>query len=264
MDFSSLFDLSGPPGWAVTAFLGLVLGSFSSAMTWRIPRGISWVSARSACPSCQHVLSVPDLVPLFSWLFLRGRCRHCGAAIGWRYPLIECVTLLACLALYGMHGLNPASLTLMVAVPFLVAMVAIDLEFMIIPDQINIILGVLGLIFILLGAQAPLAALTGAALSALVYAGLVFIVGWVLTKVLKKEALGFGDVKFFAAAGIWLGLDLLPVFMMLSGLVGVLMGLFWKIILKEDRFPFGPALIVSFAICLLFSGQIRGFWTVLF
>lgn len=260
MDYLPLFDVSGPPGWVVAVLLGLVLGSFASAMTWRIPRGISWVSARSACPACQHVLSVPDLVPLFSWLFLRGKCRHCRSKIGWRYPAIECVTLLACLILYGLHGFGPASLVMMVGVPFLVALVAIDLEFMILPDQINIILGVLGGAFIFLEAAAPVPALASAALAAVIYAGLVFIVGWVLTKILKKDALGFGDVKFFAVAGIWLGLDLLPVFLMLAGLVGVGMGIFWKIILHQDRFPFGPALIVSFMACLLFNSQIRGFW----
>ena len=263
MELFPLFDLSGPPGWVAAVFLGLILGSFSSAMTWRIPRGISWVSSRSACPSCQHVLSAPDLVPLLSWIFLRGRCRHCRAAIGWRYPLIELVTLLICLMLYGLHGFTLASLVVMLAVPFLVALVAIDLEFMILPDQINIILGILGAIFVFLGAYAPFKALASAVMAAVIYAGLVFGVSWGLGKVLKKEALGFGDVKFFAVAGMWLGLDLLPVFLMMSGLIGVGMGLFWKIILRQNRFPFGPALIASFAVCLLFGSQIRGFWAFL-
>ncbi len=259
MDFLSLMALSGPPAWVVTAFLGLVFGSFASAMAYRIPRDVSWVSARSACTSCGHVLSALDLVPFFSWMFLRGRCRHCRAAICWRYPMIELCTLLACLLVQGMMGFHLASIILMMAMPFLVAMIAIDIEFMILPDQINIILGVLGAVFVVLTSPyAPFLALKYAVLGAALYAGLVFVVGWVLGRVLKKEALGLGDVKFFAVAGVWLGVGLLPAFLILSGVCGVIMGAFWKVILKKDVFPFGPALIVSFVLCVLFQGQIQG------
>ncbi|MCB1538670.1 MAG: prepilin peptidase [Alphaproteobacteria bacterium] len=69
--------------------LGLCLGSFATALVYRLPRGLNWTTERSRCPSCGHALGVPDLVPVFSWLFLRGRCRHCGTRIPARYPLIE-------------------------------------------------------------------------------------------------------------------------------------------------------------------------------
>lgn len=78
---------------------GLIIGSFATALVYRLPRGLDWVSARSRCPSCGHVLGVPDLVPVFSWLFLRGRCRHCGTKIPARYPLIELSFGLAAAAL---------------------------------------------------------------------------------------------------------------------------------------------------------------------
>jgi leader peptidase (prepilin peptidase)/N-methyltransferase len=205
------------------------------------------------------VLSTPDLIPFFSWALLRGRCRHCRARIGWRYPVIELCTMLACLLVQGMMGLHAASIILMIAMPFLVAMIAIDLEFMILPDQINIILGVLGAVFIALNSvYAPFLALKHGLIAAAIYAGLVFIVGWVLGRVLKKEALGLGDVKFFAVAGLWLGVGLLPAFLMLSGVCGVIMGAFWKVIVKKDVFPFGHALIVSFVLCVLFQAQIQG------
>ncbi len=68
---------------------GLCLGSFMTALVYRLPRGLNWTTDRSRCPSCGHALGVPDLVPVFSWLALRGRCRHCRTPIPARYPLIE-------------------------------------------------------------------------------------------------------------------------------------------------------------------------------
>jgi prepilin signal peptidase PulO-like enzyme (type II secretory pathway) len=72
--------------------LGLIFGSFLTAVTYRVPRGLDWVSARSKCTACGHALGVLDLIPVFSWLFLRGKCRHCGVKISARYPLIELST----------------------------------------------------------------------------------------------------------------------------------------------------------------------------
>ena len=262
MELPFAIDLAGWPAWIVTGFLGLIFGSFASAMTYRIPRNISWVSARSACPSCSHSLSAPDLVPFFSWAFLRGRCRHCRAAIGWRYPMIELATLVLCLSVCGLYGFHWAALVLMIAMPFLVALVAIDLEFMILPDQLNAILAVLGICYVVLTSDyAPLPALGQSLGAGAFFAGLVFMIGWTMSKILKKDALGFGDVKFFAVAGIWLGVVFLPAFLVLSGVIGVVIGIFWKFILRQDRFPFGPALIVSFTLCVLFSEQIQVFLT---
>lgn len=252
--------MAGPPGWVMAGLLGLVFGSFASAMTYRIPRHISWVTDRSACPSCHHHLTFLDLIPFFSWAFLRGRCRHCLAAIGWRYPVIELATLVLCLLSFWAYGFSWVALVLMASMPFLVALAAIDLEHMILPDQLNIIMGLFGLLFVVLtGGTVPHALLAGA-----VYAGLVFAIGWILSKLLKKEALGFGDVKFFTVAGIWLGIAFLPVFLILSGVFGVGIGVIWKYFLKKDLFPFGPALIASLAAGVIFNAQIQAFWPQIF
>ncbi|MBU6234619.1 MAG: A24 family peptidase [Alphaproteobacteria bacterium] len=69
--------------------LGTCLGSFVTALQYRLPRNLNWTTDRSRCTSCKHTLGAPDLVPVFSWLFLKGRCRHCGTRIHWRYPVIE-------------------------------------------------------------------------------------------------------------------------------------------------------------------------------
>lgn len=235
--------------------LGLCLGSFATAMIARIPQGRSWIASRtkaerSACPHCDHQLSALDLVPLLSWLLLRGRCRYCRKPIGWRYPATECLTLLLCVAVYGAWGWTGQGIVLLVAVPFLVSMLVIDLDHMILPDQLQVILFMLGLVFVFFTGPASVIYLS-ALLGALVY----FVLAYVLAKggafIFRREALGMGDVKFFAVAGLWLGGWSLPAFMMLSGAGGVLLGLGWKFVVKTPRFPFGPALIFAFFVLLL-------------
>ena len=244
--------------------LGLCLGSFATAMIARIPEGRSWIASRakaerSACPHCGHQLSALDLVPLLSWLFLRGRCRYCRKAIGGRYPATECLALLMCVAVYGAWGWTAPGIVLLIAVPFLVSMLVIDLDHMILPDQLQVILFLLGLVFVFF--SGPASAVYGPALlGAVVY----FAVAYALAKggavVFKREALGMGDVKFFAVAGLWLGGWSLPAFMMLSGICGVLLGLGWKFVVKTPRFPFGPALIFALFVLLLLRAPVVSAW----
>ena len=245
--------------------LGLCLGSFATAMIARIPAGVSWIRssskpARSACSHCHHVLGVFDLVPLLSWLALRGKCRYCQHKISARYPATECATLIMILAVYGAWGFSAPGLVLMLAVPFIMAMLVIDLEYMILPDQLQAIVFLMGLIFILFQREAYFSSsdtlnLYGAAfLSSTVFFALAFALAKGGKFFLKREALGMGDVKFFAVAGLWLGLAALPGFLCLAGVGGVLLGLGWRFFVKQPLFPFGPALILAFFVLILFRG----------
>lgn len=247
--------------YMTTVLLGLCLGSFATALAWRLPRGISMTAkARSACASCGHDLSARDLVPLLSWIFLRGRCRHCAARVGWQYPLIELSTLGLCLALHIAFGFSAVTLCAFVIAPVLAAMTDIDFRYKILPDVLNGVLALAGLAAIV---AASLAAFDGPAhaatmlgqalLAAILYGGLAWGLRFLFLKLMRKEALGLGDVKFFAAAGVWLGLspDTLAAFLMLSGVFGVLIALLWRRCTGEAEFPFGPALIASF-LCVLF------------
>jgi prepilin signal peptidase PulO-like enzyme (type II secretory pathway) len=252
--------LTGTPAVVFAIFLGLIFGSFASALAYRIPRDIGWGRTRSSCPSCGHALGVRDLVPLFSWVFLRGRCRYCKAPIGLRYPLIEGTTMMLCVVVAMLHGVGVPGLVLMVAMPFLVALLVIDMDHMILPDQLNIILFVLGIFYIFVFDPFRIEiALMGAVL----YAGLLWVTGWIMRALLKKEAVGFGDVKFFAVAGLWLGPWMLPFFLCLSGVAGVVFGLIWKSMRRGVVFPFGPALIASFIFFLLAGDRIMALWGAL-
>lgn len=259
--------LGGLSGLFVTIPLGLCLGSFATAMIARIPAGRSWIASsskaeRSACLHCGHTLSVVDLVPLFSWLLLRGKCRHCSHAIGWRYPVTECATLLLCLAVYGAWGFSAAGIVLMLALPFIMAMMVIDLEYLILPDQLQIIMFALGIIFIFFQSETPLSLDYTLEIYAYAFgaAAVYFLLAYGLEKggmfLLKREALGMGDVKFFSVAGLWLGFTALPAFLLLAGAGGVLLGVIWQFVVKQKRFPFGPALLMAFLLLLLARGPL--------
>ncbi len=256
--------LEGLAGLLITIPLGLCLGSFATALIARIPEGRSWIASkaraeRSACPHCDHQLGVFDLIPLLSWLCLGGRCRYCRKAIGWRYPAIECLTLLMCVAVYALWGYSTQGIVLLVAVPFLVSMLVIDLDHMILPDQLQVILFLCGLAFVFF--DGPVVPVYQAALLAvLVYGVLAYVLAKGGAVLFKREALGMGDVKFFAVAGLWLGMASLPVFMMLSGIGGVLIGLAWRFVVKTKRFPFGPALIFALFALLLLRAPVASNW----
>lgn len=238
-----------------TVVLGLCLGSFATALSYRLPRGISMTAkAHSACPSCGNDLGVRDLVPLFSWLLRGGRCRFCEAKISRRYPLIELGTLLLCLAFYAVYGFTPQGFVLFALAPVLAAIVAIDLEHGIIPDKLNLAVLGLGVLAFLLGPSGvEEAGLTVGGM--LAYAGAAWLLRRVFMAVMKREPMGLGDVKFFGAAGFWLSLDAeaAAAFMLISGVSGIALGVLWKRLSGHEEFPFGPALVLALAAMIVWS-----------
>lgn len=250
---------SFPPGLEIvlTGLIGLVLGSFATAMVARIPEGESWTwtsqktiksPERSHCMSCKRRLNPLDLVPLLSYVIQKGACRYCGEKISATYPLIEISTALICLIAYATFTWTQPFLWIVVLSPFLVALMAIDLRHYILPNQLVAIIGVLGLLRLLMDFDLDYC------LGAIIYGVSVFVIGQIVGFILKKEALGFGDVKLFSVCGLWLGLSIFPVFLTVCGAMGVVLGIAWKFYTKNQIFPFGPAIIVSFLLLLLTQG----------
>ncbi len=174
---------------------------------------------------------------------------------------MELVCAVLCLGVYFFLGFKTESFLLIAAIPFLLALVAADLEFMILPNQLVFSLLVIGVIrlgyFIYVG-NFPFIedVLFIYVLGSVLFAIIPLLMGIIMTKITKKESLGLGDVKFFFTAGIWLGLSHLHYFLILSGVLGVLLSFFWQFIFKKSVFPFGPALVASFYILMLFEGSI--------
>lgn len=232
------------------ALIGLCLGSFASLLAYRLPRGLPVIGGRSRCPACSQQLGPRDLVPVLSYLWRRGRCGRCGAAIGMRYPMIElaaaALSVLAVLA--AGPGIDAVLLALLGA--GLLVIVVVDLEFMIIPDAMLIALALLGAFYRFPNwGDAAAGAVTGG--------GVAWALRAAFTRFKRREALGLGDVKFFAVAGIWCGLGGLAGFMLLSGIFGILFALGWKARGRAAEFPFAPALAAGlFAVVALAQNDI--------
>lgn len=242
-------------------FLGLLLGSFSTALIYRIPRKINWGVVRSECTSCHKKLSCFQLIPILSWVLSKGQCSQCGAVVSCKYPLIEFLCAMCCVMAYVSMGLTFEFVFALLLLPFLLSLFFIDLEHMILPNQLVFIAFIIGifrfLYFFLFDFSTDMQALLISYVGgAFVYAGVAFFIGFITTKILKKNALGMGDVKFFFVCGGWLGLSYLSSFMILSGGLGVLTSLIWRFATGKQAFPFGPALILSFYILLLYQGSV--------
>jgi leader peptidase (prepilin peptidase)/N-methyltransferase len=260
---------------AAAAVLGLVVGSFLNVVIHRLPKMLErgWaqqcaelrgeepalapaynlVVPRSACPSCGHRIGALENVPVLSWLALRGRCRGCGTPISARYPAVELVAgFLAALAIWR-FGPTWQGLAACVLLWALVALTFIDADTQLLPDDITLPLLWAGLAANLAGLFVPL---REAVIGAIAGYLSLWSVYWAFKLIRGKEGMGYGDFKLLAALGAWLGWKVLPAIVLLSSLVGALVGIGLIVFRRHDRsvpLPYGPYLAVAGAIAL-FAG----------
>lgn len=239
------------------AAIGLVVGSYLNVVIYRLPRGLSTVLPRSRCPRCRTPIRPWENVPVVSYLLLRGRCRRCGVAIHWRYPLVEAATAAAFVASYARFG--PALLEPAVAAAFTAAMIAlamIDLEHFLLPDAITwpgIAAGVL--ILPRLGWTSDADAWLGAALGA----GVLLAVAWGWYAWKGVHGMGLGDVKMLAMIGAFLGWRGTVSTLFLASFGGTLFGLSAMALGRlglKSRLPFGVFLSLGALATLFFRPEI--------
>ncbi|MCB1912152.1 MAG: prepilin peptidase [Rhodocyclaceae bacterium] len=259
-----------------TALLGLFVGSFLNVVIHRLPKmmELEWqaqaaelrgeaitepavrfnlATPRSRCPHCGHQITAVENIPVVSFLVLRGRCRHCKAPIGVRYPIVEILTgVLSAFAAWRFGY----SMALLGALGFLWAMVAltfIDLDTQLLPDNLTLPLLWLGLLFNLPGTFTELSsAVVGAVAGYLT----LWSVYWLFKLVTGKEGMGYGDFKLLAAIGAWLGWQMLPLTILLSSAVGALVGISLIVFARHGRnvpIPFGPYLAAAGVLALFFG-----------
>lgn len=247
--------------FSITAFavFGLLFGSFISLASYRLVHGGSIIVARSRCPKCKHPLSLLDLFPVVSWCLNLARCRYCKQPISVRYPLTELFTAASFTICYTSYGWTFQTLVLCAIAVALIILIVVDLEHQIIPDEIQISLAILSIPYAYLW-DVPLSQM---AIMALSLGGFSYGLRYVFWKWKKKEGLGLGDVKFFVVAGLFLSPQALALFLLISGLSGVVLGLAWKLLGFGERFPFGPSLAIAFFICICFP-QFSYDWLLLF
>lgn len=219
---------------------------------------------RSACPHCDHAITAMENIPLLSWLWLKGRCRECHAPISPRYPLVELLTALLSLVVAATFPPSWGLLAALLLTWVLVALTFIDLDKMLLPDQLTLPLLWGGLLFNLAGGFVPLAdAVIGAIAGYLVLWSLY----WAFKLLTGKEGMGYGDFKLLAALGAWLGWQALPIVLLLSSLVGAIIGISLILLRNHHQgkpIPFGPYLAIAGWIALLWGDTITRWYLTTF
>ncbi len=269
-------------------FFGATVGSFLNVVIYRIPAMIereeraycrellegepaealepfNLATPNSRCPHCGHAIRAWENVPIVSYILLRGRCSACQAGISLRYPIIEAVS--AALAVFLGWKFGGASMTLLAVLVFtwaLVALTMIDFDTMLLPDNITLPLLWLGLLANLFGMFVPL---QDAVIGAMVGYGSLWSVFWLFKLATGKEGMGYGDFKLLAALGAWLGWKALPMIILLSSLVGAVLGIALMYLHKRGRdipMPFGPYLAVAGWIALVWGTELmEWYWSTL-
>ena len=248
---------------ALFAILGLVMGSALNCLALRLARGEKWSgNSRSACPSCGHTLTAADLVPLFSWLFLKGKCRHCGAPISSRYPLTEAALALVYICLLFRFGLTVQLITPMIFASCLFCLSLVDFDTQIIPDRFHVIPLIARFAELLLtgGIRGLLTGIT----PGLIIAGSVLAISLIMDKVLKKDTMGGGDIKLLFVIGCFLSLPECLLMVMIACVIGICMASILMKLDSETAFPFGPALSIAAIVTMLVGSPIVNWYLSLF
>jgi leader peptidase (prepilin peptidase)/N-methyltransferase len=279
-----MFDyfLSAPPGallpTIIASILGLLIGSFLNVVIHRMPKMMqresdnyvahesgkplphtdryNLVVPRSACPQCGHQITALENIPVLSYLFLRGKCIECKTPISIRYPIVELLSGVLSGLLAWRFGTGLAGLATLAFCYLLIAMTFIDLDTQLLPDDLTLPMLWLGLLLNIQGAFVPLSdAVIGAAAGYLS----LWSVYWLFKLTTGKEGMGYGDFKLLAALGAWLGWKMLPAIILLSSVVGAIVGISLILFARHGRdkpIPFGPYLAAAGFITLLYGHQI--------
>ncbi len=226
--------------------LGLVFGSFTNVLIWRIPKGLS-IGGRSVCRKCKAKISWFDNIPLFSFVLLKGRCRNCKSKISFRYPLVELLTGIIFLLLYFKFGLSYQMLFLALLSPILISIFFIDLEHQIIPDALIFAgIGFSFLYLVFLSPQLFYSSIFAGLLSSFFLLFLHFIT--------SGKGMGLGDVKLALLGGMVVGLTNLFTWFFWAFLTGAIIGCILILVKKyglKNKIAFGPFLIFALFLTIL-------------
>jgi len=240
---------------------GITIGSFLNVCIYRIPLGESISFPPSHCTSCSTRLKSLDLVPVFSFLATRGKCKYCGEKISFQYPLIELLNGLIYLLLYLKFGYTLQFAGYAILCSMLIVIAIIDYYHQIIPDTINIFGLVCGFVFHIINFNG---------FSNLLQYVLGFLIGGgvlLLIAVVTKGAMGGGDIKLMAVLGLWLGLKytLLTLFLsfFLGGLISIILIAF-KLKGRKDMIPFGPFIVLATIVTLFYGNDIISYYIMTF
>lgn len=262
--------------------LGLLVGSFLNVVIYRLPVMMEheWrrqcqmlfgqleekredsheyyglISPRSRCPACQKTIHAMDNIPVISYLFLRGRCRHCQGVISLRYPAIELASAILTGVLAAHFGYQAETFLAAVLTWSLLCLSMIDIDHQLLPDDITLPLLWLGLAC---GLFNLFTNVYSSVLGAMLGYGVLWVIFMLFRLVTGKEGMGYGDFKLLAMLGAWLGWEMLPLMILLASLLGAVVGITLIFMGRQDRknpLPFGPYLALSGWVALLWGNEI--------
>ena len=270
-----------PRSWlhaSLAGMIGLLIGSFLNVVIYRIPKMMqresdNYVASengnelphtdkfnlmlpRSACPHCGHQITALENIPVISYLAISGKCTQCKAPISVRYPLVEILTGGLSAFMIWHFGSGVAGLASVLFVWFLIAMTFIDADTQLLPDDLTFPLLWCGLILNLNG---TFTSIESAVIGAVAGYLSLWSIYWIFKLATGKEGMGYGDFKLLAALGAWMGWAMLPVIILLSSLVGALVGISMIVFAKMNKskpIPFGPYLAAAGLIALLWGQAI--------
>jgi leader peptidase (prepilin peptidase)/N-methyltransferase len=238
----------------ITFIFGIVIGSFLNVCICRLPKKESVVFPGSYCPACGYQLKAWDLVPLVSFILLKGRCRRCGAGIPWRYPLIEFLTGVLFVLIMHKYGTSGQAVFYCILASVLVVISFIDLEHYLIPNQLVLLLLGVGLVFHMVVQPFSI----WQALLTFFGAGVFFLV----LQTLSGGGLGSGDIKLVAVLGLWLGWPDTALAIFLGSLAGSIVGIALivsKKKVRENPIAYGPYLALG-TMAVLVVGDLIWHW----
>ena len=270
----------------IAVFAGLVVGSFLNVVIHRLPKMLErqWraecaelsgatppaaerynlVLPRSACPKCGHMITAVENIPIASYLVLGGKCSACKAPISLRYPAVEAITAVLSGYIAWRYGLSAAMFGALLFAWAMIALTFIDLDTMVLPDNITLPLLWAGLLF---NTGAVFTDLGSAVIGAAAGYLALWTVYWAFKLATGKEGMGYGDFKLLGAIGAWLGWKMLPLVILLSSLVGAVVGIGLIVLARQGRnvpIPFGPYLAAAGLIALFWGEQLTRHYLNLF
>ena len=273
--------------YGCVTILGILIGSFLNVVIYRLPIMMTreWknecaeyfpeanlktelgtfnlIMPHSRCPECDHLIGPTENIPLLSWLFQKGRCKHCACKISKRYPSIELLTGLLSLAAAYMIPFGWPLLFALLFTWTLISLTFIDFDTMLLPDQITLPLLWLGL---LININGTFIGLTDAVLGAAFGYLSLWSIYWIFKLVTGKEGMGYGDFKLLAALGAWFGWQSLPLIILISSFAGAIIGIAVILTSKDKKsqpMPFGPYLAIAGWTYFVYGDAITQFYYAL-
>ncbi len=234
---------------ALIFICGIVLGSFYNVVIHRLPVGESLVKPPVACGQCNRRLSLVDLIPLLRYIVQNGKCKNCGAKISIRHPLIELLTGVLFVWIYVHFGFSIELAKGLFLVSMFLIISFIDLDHQIIPDKLNLLLGIVGGIYLLIVRPFPL---SSGLYGLLVGGGCLFIIALI-------GPMGGGDIKFMAAVGLWFGFGYTLMTLVISFTIGGMLSgglLLMKAVDRKTAIPFGPFLCIASLVVMLYGQEL--------